>query len=244
MTECVSQLLMTGLERLEWNDTTRGRSFHSKLFVSILNFQSTEQWTWTENTPTDFCGGTVQLHPNTGVPSRGHRVLLTQRMTVHANTPQGKPRSRRCELSKSHLRGKSASYRHCGSTTTPDIYMTSVPQFGRKCIDRVSFATPSFPRTPPSQAMAVSRGSCRGRVPRRPHMLYHARYAKSCNFMYTHIHMVLQQISQHSQHKSTGHIRAPTGPSGLIWQVILFEHFFLFQYFHAGWKHWESIWYW
>ena len=31
----------------------RGRSFHSKLFVSILNFQATEQPTRTENNPTD-----------------------------------------------------------------------------------------------------------------------------------------------------------------------------------------------
>ena len=51
--------------------------FHSKLFVSILNFQATEQPTRTENNPADFCGGTAQLDPKTGVPSRGQRVLLT-----------------------------------------------------------------------------------------------------------------------------------------------------------------------
>ena len=50
---------------------TRGRSFHSKPFVSILNFQTTEQPTRTENDPNDFCGGT-------------------------ANIPQGKPQSRPC----------------------------------------------------------------------------------------------------------------------------------------------------
>ena len=79
-----------------WNGTrlrTRGRSFHSMLFVSILNFQATEQPTRKENNPTDFCGGTAQLDPKTGVPSRGQRVLLTQRMTLHANIPQGKPQS-------------------------------------------------------------------------------------------------------------------------------------------------------
>ena len=81
-----------------WNGTktTRGRSFHSKLFVSILKFQATEQPTRTENNPTDFCGGTAQLDPKTGVPSRGQRVLLTQRTTFHANIAQGKPQSRRC----------------------------------------------------------------------------------------------------------------------------------------------------
>ena len=74
--------------------------------MSILNFQATEQPTRTENNPTDFCGGTTQLDPKTGVPSLGHRVLLTQWMTFHAKIPQGKPQSRRCEPCKSHLRGK------------------------------------------------------------------------------------------------------------------------------------------
>ena len=71
--------------------------FHSKLFVSILNFQATEQPTRTEHNPTDFCGGTAQLDPKTGVPSRGQRVILAQIMTFHANIPQGKPQSGRCE---------------------------------------------------------------------------------------------------------------------------------------------------
>ena len=56
----------------------------SILFVSTLNFQATEQPTRTENNPTDFCGGTAQLDPETGVPSPGQRVLLTQRMTFLA----------------------------------------------------------------------------------------------------------------------------------------------------------------
>ena len=92
----VSSLISTGLGRLEWNETTRGRSFHSKLFVSILKFQTTEQRTRTENNPTDVFGGTAQLDPKTGVSSRGQRVLLTQIMTLHASIPQGKPQSRRC----------------------------------------------------------------------------------------------------------------------------------------------------
>ena len=92
------------------NEAIRGRLFHSKLFVSILNFQATEQPIRTENNPTDFCGGTAQLDPKTGVPSRGQRVLLTQRMNFHANILQGQPQSRRCEPSKSHLRGNSTSY--------------------------------------------------------------------------------------------------------------------------------------
>ena len=47
--------------------------------------------------PTDVCGGTAQLNTKTGVPSRGQGVVLTQRMNFHANIPQGKPQSRRCE---------------------------------------------------------------------------------------------------------------------------------------------------
>ena len=82
----VSSLISTGLGRLEWNETTRGRSFHSKLFVSILSVQATGQPTRTENNPTDFCGGTAQLDPTTRLPSRGRRVLLTQRMNFHAKT--------------------------------------------------------------------------------------------------------------------------------------------------------------
>ena len=92
----VPYLISTGLERSEWRETTRGRSFHSKLFVSILNFRETEQPNRTGNNPTDFIGETAQLDPKTGVPSRGQRVLLTRRMTLHANIPHVKPQSRRC----------------------------------------------------------------------------------------------------------------------------------------------------
>ena len=49
--------------------------------------------------------------------------------------------------------------------------MTSVPQFCQN-IYRQSLGSPPrlFPRTPPSQAMPVSYGSCRGRVLWRPNM--------------------------------------------------------------------------
>ena len=60
---------------MELNETTRGRSFHSELLVSILNFQATEQPTRTENNSTDSRSGTAQLDPKTGVASRGQRVL-------------------------------------------------------------------------------------------------------------------------------------------------------------------------
>ena len=62
-------------------------SIPSCLYQCIhLNFQATKQPTRTKNNPTDFCDGTAQLDPKTGVPSRGQRVLLTQKMTFLANT--------------------------------------------------------------------------------------------------------------------------------------------------------------
>ena len=54
--------------------------------------------------------------------------------------------------------------------TTPDIFMTSVPQFCRNISPESRSPPRLFPRSPPGQAMAVSRGSCRGRVLWRPHM--------------------------------------------------------------------------
>ena len=44
-----------------------------------FEFPATEQQTRTENNPTDCFGGTAELDPKTGVPSRGQRVLLAQR---------------------------------------------------------------------------------------------------------------------------------------------------------------------
>ena len=57
--------------------------------------------------------------------------------------------------------------------------------------------------------------------------------------MYTHTPMVLQQMSQHSQHQSTARIRVPSGLFGLAEQGLLFEHFFLFQKFRQGGNSWN-----
>ena len=48
--------------------------------------------------------------------------------------------------------------------------MTSAPHFCQKYIARSRSPPRLFPRTPPSKAVAVSRGSCRGRVLWHPHM--------------------------------------------------------------------------
>ena len=53
----LSWLISTGLERLEWNETTRGRSFHPKLFVSTLN---SRRPTGTENITQVTCAAVVR----------------------------------------------------------------------------------------------------------------------------------------------------------------------------------------
>ena len=52
--------------------------------------QPTSKYTRTDNSSTDhYCGAIVQLGCRAGVPSRGQRLLLTQRTTSHANITQG-----------------------------------------------------------------------------------------------------------------------------------------------------------
>ena len=58
--------------------------------------------------------------------------------------------------------------------------------------------------------------------------------------MFTHTLMVLQQMSQQSQHQSTARILVPSGLFGLAERGLLFEHFFfLFQIFQSGWERLE-----
>ena len=101
--------------------------------------------------------------------------------------------------------------------------MTSFLQFCQKYIARVSFAATSFP----SYASWSGHGSIAWRAsPLAPthHAPSHARYVISCHLMYTHTPMVLQQMSQHSQHQSTARILVPSGPFGLTEQGLLFQH--------------------
>ena len=118
--------------------------------------------------------------------------------------------------------------------------MTSVPRICQKYIARVSYAAPSFP----SYASWSGHGRIAWLLPRASPLAptyapSHALYAISCHLMYTHTPMVLQQMSQHSQHQSTARIRVPSGPFGLPEQGLLFEHFFLFQNFRAGWERFD-----
>ena len=88
--------------------------------------------------------------------------------------------------------------------------------------------------------MAVSRGSCRGKVLWRPHMphpmLVMPSHAISCTPIPP---WSSSKMSQHSQHQSTARIRVPSGLFGLAEQGLLFEHFFLFQKFRQGGNSWN-----
>ena len=123
-----------------------------------------------------FAAGPCKLDSGAGVPSRGQRMLLTQRTALHAMVPQGKS-----------LAGDGASHpsRHprdeCRSFDIAVVARRGLLKllrtsrrhsFAGNYIGRASFATRSLPREPPGQAMAVSRGSCRGRALRRPLMLH------------------------------------------------------------------------
>ena len=93
-------------------------------------------------------------------------------MNFHANIPQGKLQSRRCEPSKSHLRGKSRSYdiAIAARRRLLKFYEHQCHDFARNISPESRSPPRLFPRTPPGQATAVSRGSYRGRVIWRPHM--------------------------------------------------------------------------
>ena len=86
-------ILPTGQERLEWNETNRGHSFHFMLFLAvcamfgILGNQPLKGWT--ESNPTQICRGTAQLDSMRGIPSRRQRLLLGQRMIPDANRAHG-----------------------------------------------------------------------------------------------------------------------------------------------------------
>ena len=106
------------------------------------------------------------------MPSRGHPVLLTQRVTLHATIAQDKPQRRLCEPSKSHLRQKSRSYdiAIAARRRLLKFRLHQFHYFYRKMSPECRPPPRFFPRTPPSQAMAVSRGSCLGRVLWRSHV--------------------------------------------------------------------------
>ena len=101
-------------------------------------------------------------------------------------------------------------------------FTSSVPQFCQKYIARVSFAAPSFPvhllvrPWPPNRVAASAGESCGTHICPIPCLL--------CHLMYTRTVMVLQQMSQHSQHQSTARILVPSGPFGLTEQGLLFQH--------------------
>ena len=134
-------------------------------------------------------------------------------------------------ISPSRLDDDSCNFYDITSTILPEIY-------------RLESRSPPrlFPRTPPSLAMAVSRGSCRGRVlwcTHMPHaMLATPSHAISCTPIYPN-----------GPPANVATLPAPINCTssrskwefGLAEQGLLFEHFFLFQNFQAGWERLESI---
>ena len=98
-----------------------------------------------------------------------------KRTASYANISQGKPHRRRCNPSKRHHRDR---YSSCDIALVArrrllKFLRTWVPYFFQNNISPVPRSQPSIlPREPAGQAMAVSRGSCRGRALRRPHALH------------------------------------------------------------------------
>ena len=123
----------------------------------------------------------------------------------------------------------------------PKFRWTAVPQFDTNISSESNISPESrslprlFPRTPPSQVMAVSCGSCRGKILRHPHNMPHPVLAMiSCTPI--PLSSFSKQIPQNSQHQSTAHIIAPNGPYGLAEQGELLQRFFVFQTFWTGWE--------
>ena len=108
----------------------------------VKSWQSTR----TENSSTDICGGTMQFDSSAGGPPRGQRVLLTQRTALHAYTPQGKPRRRRCYPSKWHRRDKSRirDIAVVAQRGLLKVLRTSVTPFGQKMYRQSLGRNPAF----------------------------------------------------------------------------------------------------
>ena len=125
-------------------------------------------------------------------------------------------------ISPSRLDDDSRNFDDISSTNLPEIYRQSLVR--RPVFSPVRLLVRSWPyRVAPAAGESL--------VP--TYAPSHARYAISCHLMNTHTPMVLQQMSQHSQHQSTARIRVPSGPFGLAEQGLLFEQ--------AGWERLESI---
>jgi len=86
---------LPGMEReYSWSFVPFHAGFGGLCPIEILG---NRHWTGrTQIDPTGICLGTVQLDSKTGVPSRGQRVILAQRIASHANGAPGMAQSRQC----------------------------------------------------------------------------------------------------------------------------------------------------
>ena len=130
-------------------------------------------------------------------------------------------------ISLSRLDDDSCSFYDISSTILPEIYRQSL-------VRRPVFSLVRLLVKPWPYCLAAAAGkSCGAHIYPIPCSL--------CHLMYSNTLMVLQQMSQPSQHQSTARILVPSGPFGLAEQGLLFEHLFLFQIFQTGWERLESI---
>ena len=185
---------------MERNETTRGRSFHSKPFVSILTFPSKEKPTRTEKNYGRLRRNRVTRPENRGAvtwtasaldPELRFMPIVYGKRSLRAGGvihPSGTfGESQEVMVSPSRLDDHSSQF-----------YCISSISISRKIWSGSRSQPRLFPRTPPSQAMAVLRDPRRGRALWRLHTPI-PMLAMPSHAIYTQTPMILQQMSQHSQ---------------------------------------------
>ena len=108
-----------------------------------------------------------------------------------------------------------------------DISSTILPQTNHQSLVRRSVFPPVRLLLIDRQSMAISRGSCRGRVFWRPHM--------------PHTMLAMPSHVQPYPHGLPPNVPTlPSGPFDLAEQELQFAYFFLSQFFQTGWERLES----
>ena len=136
------------------------------------------------------------------VPSRGQRLLLTQKATPHPNRSQGKLRRRRRQTSKWHRRDRSRS---CGIALVAGrrllkLLQTSVPHFNQNIYRQSLVLNPVFRR------MRLPVRPWRYRVAPAAGELYSVNIRSTpcvlSHPMYTHTLVGFKPMKNHFQHQS------------------------------------------
>ena len=126
--------------------------------------------------------------------------------------------------------------------TAPEVSMTSVPHLCQKYTATPDARSPPrlFPHMPSSQAMAVSRGSCRGVRPLAP------TYAPSPvlavpSHAHPYPHGLPAKIATLPAPINCTYSRSKWAVRSCWTRITIFEHLFLFQKFQIGWERVESV---